>query len=171
MADFIPAGLAQSPRPVFLYISTEHCSTGWHRWDYAKAEPILVPETGVYGNLVFIEESVKTFKNKDNLKLRFHVYNGPLRFVIESGRYSQFSKGIIGSIHQVGVNHIKRTYCFAPEPGSEDKVVFGNMYDAATGRKVFSDTVIDSDEVQDAMIDSVLDFVKLYERRNPGSTE
>lgn len=162
-------GLGPSPRKQYLYISTEHSPTGWHRWDHVNESPIPIQETGLYGKLVAIQETEKTYKKDVNKKLRFHINAGPLRYAIETGRYSTFSKGMLASIQELGASGIKKTLCVAPEPSTqEEKVVFAGVYDGTNGKRVYNERWPSDDEDVDELFDEISEFVYIYEPDNSG---
>lgn len=163
MQPDIHLGLGPSPRPEYLYVSTDHSPSGWHRWNHAKNEPIIVDEPAVTGYVTKAERVEKEYQGKATPKLCLHVSAGPRTYVVQSGLDTQFSHGVLAALARLEPSHFDHALTIEVQPGDTGKVVFGNLYNAANGRRVrHADT--DQDESAENLLARVQ--ATLAERTN-----
>ena len=137
MFDPSRLGLGPSPKPFFLYVSTEHSPTGWHGWDHASAEPVVVDWPAVTGYVRRVEVVERERRGEMKAKLDVHVAAGPRNFVVEAGLTTHFSRGVLSALVRLQPEHFVYPLTLAVEPGDrEAKVVFGNVYNATNGGEI-----------------------------------
>ena len=130
-------GLGPSPKPQFLYVSTEHFAQGWHFWDHGAGVPYEVGEPALTGYVRKVEVVERTRRGESKLKLDLHVHAGPRRYIVEAGLDTHFSRSMLAALARLQPRHFLRPLVVAVEPGTaEAKVVFGNLYDAETGVEI-----------------------------------
>ena len=129
-------GLGPSPKPEYLYVSTEHSPVGWHRWNHAKAEPIRVEDPALTGYIVAVDTVEKEYKGAVNVKVNIHVSCGQRNYVIQSGLTTTFSKGVLGALCRLQPHHFRAPLTIAVTAGDEGKVVFGDVWNPANGQRI-----------------------------------
>jgi hypothetical protein len=129
-------GLGPSPRPEFLYVSTEHSPSGWHRWDHARGEAVVVAENACTGYLRDVAAVERERRGETKVKLDLTLACGPRVYVVESGIETQFSRSVLAALARLTPRHLRRALCVEVRPGDEDKVVFGDVFDAASGVRI-----------------------------------
>jgi hypothetical protein len=129
-------GLGPSPRPQFLYVSTEHSPTGWHLWNHATAEAIIVEEPALTGYVRAVEVVERERRGEIKQKLNLHVACGPRRYIVEAGLTTQFARSILSALARLQPEHFAYPLTVAVERGSDEKVVFGNLYNATNGGEI-----------------------------------
>lgn len=147
-------GLGPSPRPEYLYVSTDHSAAGWHRWNHVKNEPIVVEEPAVTGYVRKVERVEKEYGGKPTPKLQVTIAAPPRTYVIQSGLDTQFSHGVLSALARLAPSHFDYPLSIEVQPGDTGKVVFGNVYNAQNGGRVWA-LEEDADESAEKLLERV----------------
>lgn len=154
----ISLGFGPSPRPEYVYIDADVQPYPWYFFDHNEEKKVPIEHPALTGVVTAVETSEKEFRGKTNQKVQVHVRAGARNYVIETGRYTAFSRCMMAGLSRMGAANVSRPITIEPQPGKE-KAVFAAIYNPANGGKV-SYTYPKTEGEVDQLIATVIGFFK-----------
>lgn len=131
----VKLGLGESPDPVFLFVGESMDEQGnvypWHLYDHNAKVQVPVKQKALTGTVTGLRMCIKTFKEKQNVKLDINVM-ADKPYVIRSGIDTTFARGILSALEIV--DDFSQPLTVVVANGGE-KVVFARLH-RADGQRI-----------------------------------
>lgn len=131
----VKLGLGESPDPVFLFVGESIDEQGavhpWHLYDHDAKMQIPVKQRALTGTITGLRMCIKTFKDKENVKLDINIM-ADKPYVVRSGIDTTFARGVLLGLETVDDFTDPLTLVVA---NGGEKVVFGRLH-RANGERI-----------------------------------
>ncbi len=128
MSNEVKLGLGESPDPVYLFVAESVDEQGnvhpWHLYDHDAKMQIPVKQRALTGVVTNLRMSMKTFKDKKNVKLDISLM-ADKPYVVRSGIDTTFARGILLAMEMIDDFTDPITIVVA---NGGEKVVFGRIH-------------------------------------------
>jgi hypothetical protein len=117
-------GLTDTPSTLWIYANRSN-NCAWYTMQGGEVEP--VKQSALTGYLQELKFEKVERRGKEMIKLQTFIKADRL-YCVESGYDSHFSKGLLSAVATLTPEQLKQPITIAPQPGSDESVLFCRMF-------------------------------------------